>query len=100
MYDEFGVQEIFPVQPTQTQQQNQGHQPPQAQTGISTAFDNPFGFTGYQLDDITDMHYAQARYYAPKQAALWQMTLYATSLTGMDTVIAIRLHSLTQQGYL
>jgi len=66
MYDEFGVQEIFPMQPTQTQQQNQGQQSPQAQTGIFTAFENPFGFTGYQLDDITDMHYAQARYYAPK----------------------------------
>ena len=24
---------------------------------------NPFGFTGYQLDEITNMHYAQARYY-------------------------------------
>jgi len=65
-YDEFGVQEIFPIQPTQAQTQPQ--QNPQAQTRphsrTSPIFENPFGFTGYQLDDITNMHYAQARYYA------------------------------------
>ena len=27
--------------------------------------DNPFGFTGYQHDNISGMQYAQARYYAP-----------------------------------
>jgi len=27
---------------------------------------NPFGFTGYQTDNISNMHYAQARYYSPK----------------------------------
>ena len=75
-YDEFGVQEIFPIQPTQAQtqpQQNphvqtQSQQNPHAQTPshlrTSPIFENPFGFTGYQLDDITNMHYAQARYYA------------------------------------
>ena len=26
---------------------------------------NPFGFTGYQADGITDLHYAQVRYYNP-----------------------------------
>jgi RHS repeat-associated protein len=26
---------------------------------------NPFGFTGYQMDDVTGLYCAQARYYAP-----------------------------------
>ena len=29
-------------------------------------FDNPFGFTGYQMDSISGMYFAQARYYDPK----------------------------------
>ena len=29
-------------------------------------FDNPFGFTGYQSDNITNLYFAQARYYTPK----------------------------------
>jgi RHS repeat-associated protein len=28
-------------------------------------FDNPFGFTGYQVDNVTGMYYAQARFYDP-----------------------------------
>ena len=31
-------------------------------TSISS---NPFGFTGYQVDDVAGLHYAQARYYMP-----------------------------------
>jgi len=58
-YDEFGIQEVYPVQPMQTQQ---GEPQPTA------LFDNPFGFTGYQLDEITNLHYAQARYYNPGNA--------------------------------
>ena len=27
---------------------------------------NPFGFTGYQMDDISGLYYAQARYYDPQ----------------------------------
>ena len=41
-YDEFGVPVIDSVPNT-----------------------NPFGFTGYQIDDISGMYYAQARYYTP-----------------------------------
>jgi len=29
------------------------------------SFNNPFGFTGYQTDNITGLYYAQARYYDP-----------------------------------
>ena len=29
-------------------------------------FTNPFGFTGYQSDNITNLYFAQARYYMPK----------------------------------
>jgi len=49
-YDEFGMSEIGHAQPTQPQQYN---------------FINPFGFTGYQADDIPGLLYAQARYYTP-----------------------------------
>jgi len=45
-YDEFGVLEVGV-----TGKQN---------------FANPFGFTGYQHDNISGMYYAQARYYAPQ----------------------------------
>lgn len=45
-YDEFGVPEISPFT---------SHQ----------RFNNPFGFTGYQADDISGMYYANARYYEP-----------------------------------
>jgi len=51
----------------------------QTQTGTPLAYDafglpnglqsnshsNPFGFTGYQMEDITGQYYAQARYYSP-----------------------------------
>ncbi|MCL2248448.1 MAG: hypothetical protein FWC13_04195 [Oscillospiraceae bacterium] len=43
-YDEFGV--------------------PMVEAGNS-ALHNPFGFTEYQADNISGLHYAQARYYAP-----------------------------------
>jgi len=45
-YDEFGVHEV--------------------DTGLggTFGFDNPFGFTGYQVDDVSGLYYAQARYYA------------------------------------
>jgi len=43
-YDEFGVPEIL---------------------ANITNFNNPFGFTGYQTDKISELYYAQARYYSP-----------------------------------
>ena len=43
-YDEFGVPEV---------------------TAAVEKFDNPFGFTGYQPDDVSGLCYAQARYYDP-----------------------------------
>jgi len=49
-YDEFGVPETTPI--TQSTQRFNN-------------FNNPFGFTGYQMDDISGMYYAQARYYEP-----------------------------------
>ena len=45
-YDEFGVLEVG------------------AASGMG-GFGNPFGFTGYQRDGISDLWYAQARYYNP-----------------------------------
>jgi len=42
VYDEFGVQEV-----------------------AATSFQNPFGFTGYQTDSVSGLHFAQARCYAP-----------------------------------
>jgi len=44
-YDEFGVPEVM--------------------AGNIQGFDNPFGFTGYQVDEVSGLQYAQARYYAP-----------------------------------
>jgi len=76
VYDEFGVQEVFSVQALhenqlQTQRQEHGQSCPTASPASPTSptsphsmIENPFGFTGYQLDDITGMHYAQARYYS------------------------------------
>ena len=32
---------------------------------LNNSIHNPFGFTGYQHDEITGLDYAQARYYAP-----------------------------------
>jgi len=43
-YDEFGVPEI---------------------AAAAQCFNNPFGFTGYQTDKISELYYAQARYYSP-----------------------------------
>jgi len=43
-YDEFGVLEI---------------------SASTHNFNNPFGFTGYQTDKISELYYAQARYYSP-----------------------------------
>jgi len=55
-YDEFGVPDMLP-----------GHSSHTSQTDSYANFNNhnPFGFTGYQTDDISGMYYAQARYYAP-----------------------------------
>jgi RHS repeat-associated protein len=47
-FDEFGVPIIDPAL---------------ALDGNTGAIHNPFGFTGYQCDDITDLYFAQARYY-------------------------------------
>jgi len=46
-YDEFGVPEVQAGQKTQ-------------------GYNNPFGFTGYQVDDVAGLYYAQARYYDPQ----------------------------------
>jgi len=43
-YDEFGVPEV---------------------AASVQGFNNPFGFTGYQTDKISELYYAQARYYSP-----------------------------------
>ena len=43
-YDEFGVPEV---------------------TANVQGFNNPFGFTGYQMEDASGLQYAQARYYNP-----------------------------------
>jgi len=43
-YDEFGVPEV---------------------TANAQGFNSPFGFTGYQIDKISELYYAQARYYSP-----------------------------------
>jgi RHS repeat-associated protein len=34
--------------------------------GEGKYINQPFGFTGYQTDDVTGLYYAQARYYAPQ----------------------------------
>jgi len=44
-YDEFGVPEVM--------------------AGNVHGFNNPFGFTGYQMDEVSGLWYAQARYYDP-----------------------------------
>ena len=46
-YDEFGVSEIG------------------ANQTVQQGLHNPFGFTGYQADDISGLYYAQARFYNP-----------------------------------
>lgn len=33
--------------------------------GVQRNQNNPFGFTGYQIDDVSGLYYAQARYYEP-----------------------------------
>jgi len=38
---------------------------PEVEAGKTSDFNNPFGFTGYQMDDIGGLQYAQARYYNP-----------------------------------
>ena len=48
-YDEFGV----PSTPEASTNQSAGK------------YNNPFGFTGYQHDNVSGMQYAQARYYNP-----------------------------------
>jgi len=55
-YDEFGIPEVSPGLLQQSKIS--------ASTNVAS-FSNPFGFTGYQTDDISGMYYAQARYYAP-----------------------------------
>jgi len=47
-YDEFGVPEVTTSNASSLQ-----------------GFNNPFGFTGYQTDKISNLYYAQARYYNP-----------------------------------
>jgi len=48
-YDEFGVPVVDPTNTTNPKN-----------------FNNPFGFTGYQTDDIAGMYFVQARYYMPQ----------------------------------
>jgi RHS repeat-associated protein len=56
-YDEFGVPLIDAS--TSINSNASKHQ------NNTNHFRNPFGFTGYQSDNITDLYYAQARYYNP-----------------------------------
>ena len=35
------------------------------QAGQTQSFNQPFGFTGYQTDEVSELYYAQARYYEP-----------------------------------
>ena len=53
VYDEFGVLEVAAVGGS-TQQNGSLH--------------NPFGYTGYQTDNISGLYYAQARFYDPTTA--------------------------------
>jgi len=75
--DEFGVPEVFlrqspnmimfPGQPLSTETSsltNSNFTGSANFTNIHNQY-NPFGFTGYQVDDISGMYYAQARYYSP-----------------------------------
>jgi len=49
VFDEFGVQKISC----------------EKEPGVAGGrFNNPFGFTGYQMDDANGLYYAQARYYS------------------------------------
>ena len=81
IYDEFGLQEVQNINNVNQSATNTQHTPqtmnntqtmnitqtinnPQIQTSTQR-FINPFTFTGYQVDDITNMHFAQARYYNP-----------------------------------
>jgi len=50
-YDEFGVQKVECAGDGINHRNN------------PSGFSNPFGFTGYQTDDVSGLHYAQARYY-------------------------------------
>jgi len=52
-YDEFGVPMIEAGQ--------------SAKSNVVEEFNNPFGFTRYQRDNISGLQYAQARYYNPNQ---------------------------------
>jgi RHS repeat-associated protein len=56
-YDEFGVPLIDASTNISTNQSKH--------LNNANNFRNPFGFTGYQSDNITDLYYAQARYYYP-----------------------------------
>ncbi|MDR2569883.1 MAG: hypothetical protein LBD23_06245, partial [Oscillospiraceae bacterium] len=56
-YDEFGVPI---VDTTSSISINSSKHPDNTNN-----FHNPFGFTGYQSDNVSDLYYAQARYYVP-----------------------------------
>jgi RHS repeat-associated protein len=56
-YDEFGVPLIDASTSINTKTNNSHNN--------TNHFHNPFGFTGYQSDNVSDLYYAQARYYKP-----------------------------------
>jgi RHS repeat-associated protein len=56
-YDEFGVPLIDASTNISTNQSKH--------LNNANHFHNPFGFTGYQSDNISNLYYAQARYYYP-----------------------------------
>jgi RHS repeat-associated protein len=56
-YDEFGV----PLVDANTSISTNASKHPDN----TNNFHNPFGFTGYQSDNVSELYYAQARYYVP-----------------------------------
>jgi RHS repeat-associated protein len=67
-YDEFGVLLVDGV----------------ANQGNISNLKNPFGYTGYQTDDISGLNYAQARYYHPLMGRWTQSDPYWTFSNMLD----------------
>ena len=62
-FDEFGIPMSFEGI-KQENQNNKNHK------NKNQNFTNPFGFTGYQSDNITNLYFAQARYYNPSNSRM------------------------------
>ena len=66
-YDEFGVALV--------------------QAGQTQRFNQPFGFTGYQSDNISGLYYAQARFYDPATSRMISEDIYWKTRDVADTMI-------------